>query len=378
MQNNKIAQGFTTASKHPSQWVKNQPKFYEDLEDKSRDFVCGLGCNLVGWNNCYSLPTHYEEELAGRICELFPFVDKVKILKTGTDACNAAVRIARAYAREQPLREQPSARQPSALIKSFYDGVGAGYHGWGNSFISVEHPGNGTVQEDYFKCLNLNELINTLINSWGIDYCIIEPVELDLDVLPQLKEIRRLCSEKGIVLIFDEIITGFRVPEYSISNYFGVTPDLICLGKALGNGYPISILGGKAEIMETPNYFISGTFFGEMTAINEALKTLDFLTLEKLDELWHRGACFQRKLNIIHPDVQLVGYPTRAVWEGKYKYVFWQEMAKKGWLLGKAWFLNFDHTPELLNTFIEDARKILKNIDKVKLNGPEPTPIFKR
>jgi glutamate-1-semialdehyde aminotransferase len=369
MQN--IAQNYLTASKHASQLLKTQPKRvvnggeHEVLTEQGRktDFVCGLGANLIGYRNTYSLHTPWAQELAEKLCKIFPCIDKIKILKTGSDACSASVRIARAYKENFKTRN------------AIY-GIGCGYHGWGNTFGDKA----GIVYENYRQVENFERLLKYLNTHKYIDFCIIEPLELDYSqkTIKQLKEIRRVCNEKKIVLIFDEIITGFRCPGYSVSNYTGIMPDLICLGKALGNGYPISIVGGRMEIMETPGYFISGTFFDDEQAILEALKTLDFLTEKKLENLWCIGEKFQKTFNSINPEVQLRGLPTRAVWEGKNKYKFWQEMNKKGYLLGKAWFLNFNHNEEILNNFINLARKILPTLDKVKLIGDEPTPIFKR
>jgi len=372
----RLAQEFCTASKHRSQWLETHPK--EALGYSSGrlvteqglkiDMCCSLGANLNGFQNSFSLSTPYEEELADRIHKVIPCCEKIKILKTGTDACNAAVRIARGY---NPGNDDIG-----------YTGIGTGYHGWGNSFIASEKPGVGCEYESYQKCDSLQH-IQTAILSENVNYCIIEPFELDYSkkTINQLKEIRRLCSAKKIVLIFDEVITGFRTPQYCVSNFVGVKPDLICLGKALGNGFPISILGGLSSIMDTPDYFISGTFFGETQAIKEALKTLDFLSETKLQEFWNRGRCFQKNFNALTSFIQLQGLPTRAVWKGKWHLPFIQEMNRRGYLLHpKCWFLNFEHDEDILNKFMNNARCVIKNLamGKIKLIGKEPQPIFKR
>ena len=355
-----IAQNYLTASKHKSQWLQGHPEYYEDF--KGVDFCCALGANLNSFHNSHSLPTRLENALAERLHKIMPFAEKFKFLKTGSDACSAAVRIARAY-----------------TGKSL--GAGTGYHGWGNTFISAENPGKGTVPGGYFKAFVFDHLKLQLTNWPNVDiaYCIIEPIELNTDVKPQLKEIRRLCNEKNIVLIFDEVITFGRVPKYCISNYLAIQPDIICGAKALGNGAAISFVGGKKEIMEMPGYFVSGTFFGERSGLEAAHKTLDFLTEDKLEQLWQRGAKFQRCFNMLHKDVKLYGYPTRAIWRGGKHLEFIQEMYKRGYLLHpKTWFLNFDHTEDVLNQFINDAREVCSRLDRVKLNGDKPRPIFKR
>lgn len=338
------------------------------------DYTCGLGANLIDIQNCYSLPSEDEESLAFKLTELFPCIEKVKILKTGTDACNCAVRIARAYA------------ENSGTKGLDVDGLGVGYHGWSDTFISDEYPGIGCIAGQYEKCNNFNMLLQRLNNQpadMNYKYCIIEPVELDLNVKDELLEIRRLCSEKGIILIFDEIITGMRFPEYSVSNYFGIQPDLICLGKGLGNGYPISIVGGPSHIMETPGYFVSGTFFGELSGINAALATLDFLDTGKLNELWSRGQEVITHFNEISDKIQLYGYPTRCIWKGEEVFIatFCQQMQKRGYLLHlRVWFITHAHTSTINAQFIDESKQCINEIiDKnIQLKGAVPEPVFKR
>ena len=356
-----IAQGFLTASK--LQYPEGTP--YSENADFV-DYVSGLGAQLIDDNgNCPSLPSIAEQSLAFRLAERFPCIDKVKILKTGTDACNAAVRVARAY-QDRPF------------------GCGVGYHGWGNTFISAEEPGNGTYPEGYINCRTLERLIIFLTETGDTQaYCIIEPVELDLNVKEQLQEIRRICSERKIILIFDEIITGFRFPEYCVANYFGIQPDLICLGKGLGNGYSISILGGSRDIMESEGYFVSGTFFGELSGIESALSTLDYLDTHRLNELWQRGQEVIDNFNGISDKIQLYGYPTRCVWKGEelFIYTFCQQMQKRGYLLHpRVWFIRHDHSSTINAKFIDDCRQCIGEIinKNIQLKGNIPQPVFKR
>ena len=368
-----IAFGYLTASKHDSQLLETQPKtctggdgymIYTGQGSKA-DFCCALGANYNGVQNSYSLPTPEEEELAERLCKITG-MEKVKLLKTGSDACSAAVRIARGY------NKKP-------------DGIGAGYHGWGNTFIADEYPGCGCIIEGYEKAPNLNRLIDQTINPSGeqYSYCIIEPFELDYSEkrIKQLKELRKLCKIQDVVFIADEIITFGRIPGYSACEYSGIKPDIIIGSKALGNGYPISFVAGTQEIMEGSDYFISGTFFGETRSIQEAIKTLDFMTPARIQALWDRGDRFQKKFNAISNAVQLYGLPTRAVWRGESALVFIQEMNRKGYFLHpKVWFLNHAHTAEVLNGFLKDARVVLDDIHagRCQLRGREPMPIFKR
>jgi glutamate-1-semialdehyde aminotransferase len=257
--------------------------------------------------------------------------------------------------------------------------VGTGYHGSDNWVIAAENPGSGTVSEGYEKYNSIMDMPITKDTA----AVIVEPVQLDLEgKLEQLLALREACTKTGTVLIFDEVITGFRFLDYSVSNHCGVHPDIICLGKALGNGYPIAIVGGREDIMETPGYFISNTHNGELSAIEASLKTLDFLTPEKLQELWNLGAWFQREFNAINPKIQIKGYATRGELQGdeRFKAIFMQEMQKSGYLFGRAWFINFRHDVPILRNTLARAGAVCADIEKGEaiLEGLMPRPIFKR
>ena len=177
----------------------------------------------------------------------------------------------------------------------------------------------------------------------------------------KLEQLRQICTDYKIILIFDEIITGFRWPNYCVANDWGIKPDLICMGKALGNGRSISVLGGRADLLDNPDYFVSGTFFGEIEPILSAKEILNYLTPGKLDQLWAMGEEFQRNFNSRFKDIQLRGYPTRAVWDGDRVMEFVLKMHDYGYILHpRTWFLNFEHTHEILTQFINDAEEVLK------------------
>jgi glutamate-1-semialdehyde aminotransferase len=366
-----FAQGCNTYSKRSDQYIEGvYPTHYEDFQGV--DYVCGLGSNLIDIQNNFSLPSTQEVILGERVKALFPCIDKLKIVKTGSAACSAAVRIARAYSTRTWI-------------------LGSGYHGTDDWAISAEDPGAGTLKdgERYQKAKSIDEIEKILkgdtTNQWGQEKfaaVIIEPVQLDVDVSIQLQAIRELCTQKKIVLIFDEVITGFRFPKYSAANYFGIQPDIICLGKALGNGFPIAIVGGREDIMETPGYFISNTHNGELSGIQAALNTLDFLTEEKIQDLWSRGEYLNREFNKLSPKIQMVGYPTRSELQGDemFKALFMQEAFERGQFFGRARFLTFAHTWEIIEETLKVCREVIPMIElgSVKLKGQLPRPVFRR
>jgi len=372
----KIAQGSLTFSKAPLNYVEESPRYAISgqgcklFTEKGSyiDYVCGLGSNLLDINNNYGLPTRLEETLAERLCDMFGY-EKLKFYKTGSDACEAAVRIARESA-NTPLK-----------LGEHCNGAGLGYHGKANNFIAFEEPAAGCVDEGYFKCRDLEEVIDRVKNNYFTDYCIIEPVQLCLDVKTSLRRIRDICTEKGIVLIFDEIITGFRVPKFSISNWYGIKPDLLLIGKGMANGYPLSAVLGSKELMEG-DYFTSSTFNGESSALRECDGVLNFLTEENIDSLWRRGKDFLMRFNCMAPgSVEIEGYPTRGEFKGPLVPEFIQGMAERGFLFhSKCWFITHAHNQDILNRTLKVASEVLLLCEsgEIKLKGERPGEVFKR
>jgi len=380
-----IAQNYLTASKrydqhmNPNSHIKGTTKNYMigTNDKKYYDFFSGCGANILNLQNVFTLPHVDEVVLAEMVVERFP-VDKVKIFKTGSQSCEAAIRIARGYTKKD-------------TILSF------GYHGSHEAFVAVTPPAVG--------CINNKKLINfenleTLINYiQNLDDClitddtqnfyeyrndvagvIIEPIQLEDSpaVKLQLTTLSEICTRKNIILIFDEMITNCRTPDYCIANYYGIKPDLMCLGKAIANGFPLSILGGKAEFMDTPDYFLSNTHNGEISAIQEAIKTLRILTPQKILQLWKKGEYVMDQFK--NTPIYLKGYNTRAIWCGDETDVakFWQEMGDRGYHLGKAFFIRHSMSFKDLKIFVKIAKEVIYNINTIKLHKDIPQPIFKR
>ncbi len=376
-----IAQGALTNSKHPKSFVygvyppviKNSfGAIVTDCDGNDYiDYICGLGTNILGYGNVGvaaairdqlhfglspSLPTTHEEKTSNKLKEIFPFVDKFKFLKTGTEACMAAIRIARAHTKR---------------FKVLSDG----YHGWSDQFISLTPPGLGIPpQNGIAKLIGLNNIDDT------IAAVIIEPVMTDYssDRMFYLKCLKEICDEHGVVLIFDEIITGIRFSKYSVSNYCNIHPDLILLGKSIANGMPLAAVGGKAEIMDD-NYFVSSTFAGEILSLAACFATIDLLQKDyrySLSDMWMKGGAFVTEFNTLYPEkISILGYPTRGVFQGDDLTIalFFQESVKSGVLFGKSWFFN-SSLIQYSNTVLNNSRDILSRIKQgqVKLEGAMP------
>ena len=379
-----IAHGALTNSKRPESFVKGvYPthlkhgygcRVVDTAGNEYVDFVAGLGTNLLGYGQdeitqaiaaqarlgcSLSLGTELEVKVAEKLKEFFPFVDRVRFLKTGSEAATAACIIARAYTRNNEILSE-------------------GYHGFHPEFTSLTPPAYGVTTHRFIKKLESLERLAEP-SPYRPAAVIVEPIVTDRTEarIQWLKDLRKRCTETGVLLIFDEIITGFRFPNFSAAQQFDVMPDLICLGKAVGGGMPLSIVGGRADIMES-DYFVSSTFAGETVSLAAALKFLELLQSKKfsLDYLCAKANEFQDKFNKIRPEiVSLQGYGTRGVFVGSdlNKALFMQECAKAGILIGPSFFFTFPHI-EIMEQVLSTMADILGRIHlgEVKIEGDLP------
>jgi glutamate-1-semialdehyde 2,1-aminomutase len=380
-----IAHGSLTNSKRPESYVKNVFPVHlkegngcyvhDTFGNRYVDFICGLGSNLFGYGNeeiakvvssqfskgaVLSLGTPIEVEAAERVKAVVPVIERLRFLKTGSEATAAALIIARAFTKREKV-------------------LSDGYHSWMAEFTSLTAPANGVVRSDYRSISKFNSLddINDKIAAVILEPVIIDNSPVNTDFLQRL---RQKCTKHGALLIFDEIITGFRVPEYTIAQRLGITPDLICLGKAIGGGLPLSVVGGKKDIMES-EYFVSSTFAGDTLALAACIKVLDLLKDKyKLEDLWLSGEDFRYHFNQLGEGiVSLEGYPTRGIIQGEplNKALFMQEACKAGLLFGSSLFYNFCHVG-----IKEDVLSILRDVfgklkrGECELEGEMPSSPF--
>ena len=213
----------------------------------------------------FSLATELEADLAERLLELIPCADMVRFGKNGSDVTAAAIRLARAH----------TGRDRVAVC---------GYHGWHDWYIGTTTRNLGVPEavqslSSQFKYNDVNSLESLLSNDPdGFAAIILEPAGMEDPRSGFLKEVRELANFYGSVLIFDEIITGFRIDLGGAQKVYGVTPDLACFGKAMANGMPIAALVGQAEIMtHMEKIFFSTTFGGEALSLAAAIATIDKL-----------------------------------------------------------------------------------------------------
>ena len=238
----------------------------------------------------FGAPTEIENELANLVIQRVPSIEVVRMVSSGTEATMSALRLARGYTGRNKILK--------------FEGC---YHGHGDSLLIKAGSGVATlglpdspgVPEGIAKntiTVPYNDLdsIRYAFEQFGDDIAgvIVEPVAGNMGVVPPkpgfLEGLREVTEQYGSLLIFDEVMTGFRVGYNCAQGYFGVTPDLTCLGKVIGGGLPVGAYGGKAEIMEqiAPSgpIYQAGTLSGNPLAMTAGLETLKQLTPESYEE----------------------------------------------------------------------------------------------
>lgn len=255
------------------------------------DFICKSALN----GTSYGATCEMEIELARMICEAIPSIEKIRMVNSGTEAAMSAVRLARAYTRRDKI------------VK--FEGC---YHGHGDMFLIKAGSGmltggiptspgipETTAEQTIVAQYNDIESVNKLFNKRGSDIAcvIVEPVAGNMGLIPPekgfLEGLRQITESNGSLLIFDEVITGFRLTYGGYQNIAGIKPDLTTLGKIIGGGLPVGAYGGRKDIMERVSpegdVYQAGTLSGNPLAMAAGIKTLSILKksdcYERLDKM---------------------------------------------------------------------------------------------
>ena len=284
----------------------NGPYFWDANGKRYIDLIMSWGPMIVGHANpevvaavqkaaetsfSYGAPTEGEIELAERICALMPSVEQVRMVSSGTEATMSALRLARGYTGRDLIIKFEGCyhgHADSLLVKA-----GSGLLTFADSTQNA--PSSGGVPQDLVKhtlVLPYNDVaaIEEVFKKQGdqIAAVILEPFAGNMNLIKPAKEflstIRSLTSKYGSVLIYDEVMTGFRVALGGAQSLQGISPDLTCLGKVMGGGMPIAAFGGKKEIMSKlaplGNVYQAGTLSGNPVAVAAGLKTLEIISRE--------------------------------------------------------------------------------------------------
>jgi glutamate-1-semialdehyde 2,1-aminomutase len=232
----------------------------------------------------FGAPTEIETRMAERVAELVPSIDLVRMVSSGTEATMSAIRLARGYTGRDKIVKFEGCyhgHSDSLLVKA------------GSGALTLGVPSSPGVPAAFAEntitlAYNDSEAVRELFAGIGeqIACIIVEPVAGNMNCIPPvpgfLETLREVCDQHGSVLIFDEVMTGFRVGLHGAQGFYGITPDLTTLGKVIGGGMPVGAFGGKRKIMEClaplgPVYQ-AGTLSGNPVAMAAGLKTLELIT----------------------------------------------------------------------------------------------------
>lgn len=368
-----IPSGTQTFSKGPTQFVRGvAPMFLAsgagshvwDVDGNSYiDYAMGLGPIILGHafpdvddavseqirrGIAFSLPHPLEVDVAQLLVDLVPCAEMVRFGKNGSDATSGAVRAARAF----------TGREVIACC---------GYHGWQDWFIGTTTRSMGvpadvrklTVPFSYNDLASLERIFET--NPGAVAAVVMEPVGVVPPEPGFLEGVRDLAAREGALLVYDEVVTGFRLSLGGAQELYGVTPDLAAVGKAMGNGFPIAAVVGRADVMEIfDDIFFSFTFGGEAASLAAATATLTVLRdRDVIPHLWEKGQALHDGFNWLarhfeledtaeciglHPRTVLSFSDARGHSPLLLKSLFQQECIRRGVLFSGGQNLSFSHT----------------------------------
>lgn len=409
-----IPAGTQTFSKGPTQFVQGVAPVYLQSGKGSHvfdvdgneyiDYIMALGPITLGYSYpgvneaiirqleqgiTFSLMHPLEVELSELLVELIPCAEMVRFGKNGSDATSGTVRVARAY----------TGREKIACC---------GYHGWQDWYIGTTTRDKGvpkstkqlTILFEYNNFESLEKIFDE--NKGEIAAVITEPITIEEPKNNFLEKVKSLTHKNGAILIFDEIVTGFKLALGGAQEYLNVIPDLAAFGKGMANGMPISAIVGKREIMkELEEVFFSFTFGGEALSLAAAIATIrEMREKDVIQYFWKQGNRLKEGYNRLTQEfglaeyTQCTGLPAHAAIYFKIdgrdslglKSLFQQEVIKRGILTMGVHNLCFSHRDGDIERTLEaykDTLKILRqaidenNVGKY-LEGEKVKPVFRK
>ncbi len=368
------------------------------------DFMCALGPITVGYNEpevneavikqvnkfaSGSLQSELEVELAEKICEIIPCAQMVRFVKNGGDATTAAVRLARAYTgREHVLM--------------------SGYHGMHDWSIGASENYKGVPES--VRVLTTNFIYNDLydlemkLQEKDVAAVILEPIQSNGPKDGFLEGVKELTHKYGAILIFDEVVSGFHYALGGAQEMFKVSPDLVAFGKGMANGYPISAVAGRKELLEQieKGVFVSTTFGGDSISMAASLATLKILerpgfydNITRIGTFIRNGIQERIDKYDLNDVVAVTGMPQHCgvafEGHGSLSYldvhsVYSQTILQHGIIQFAIYFLNSHHTEKEAQIYLDatdDAFSLIrKAVDQDSLDGilfgGKVDPVFKR
>lgn len=384
--------------------------YIQDIDGKEFiDYVCSYGPLIFGHapeflieeiqsaaekGTTYGFTTPHEVELAEMIIESYPSCEMVRMVNSGTEATMSAIRVARGYTGRNKILKFEGCYHghcDSLLVKS---GSGLLTQGIPTSPGLVPALVEQTLVCPYNDEKALEEMI--LANQNEIACIILEPIAGNMGVLAPhsgyLQAVRELCTKHGIILIFDEVITGFRVDYHSAAGIFHIDPDMVCFGKIIGGGLPVGAYGGKREIMSMVSpvgpVYQGGTLSGNPLAMRAGIATLKRLkghpeiyqTLEENATYLNRGITqaiqtydipavtsqFKGMFCLFFTDCPVSSYEDVMKCDTEMYKKFFEGMMHEGILLApsqfEAWFPSAAHTKKVLDQTIAAVNRVFANL----------------
>lgn len=382
-------------------------KIYDIDGNEYIDYVLSWGPLILGHTNdkvvegikkiaelgtSFGAPTVVENELAQLVIDRVPSIEMVRMVSSGTEATMSALRLARGYTGRNKILKFEGCYHghgDSLLIKA---GSGVATLGLPDSPGVPEGVAKNTITVPY----NDLESVRYAFEQFGDDIAgvIVEPVAGNMGVVPPvpgfLEGLREITTQYGTVLIFDEVMTGFRVGYNCAQGYYNVTPDLTCLGKVIGGGLPVGAYGGKREIMEqiAPSgpIYQAGTLSGNPLAMTAGLETLKQLTPDTYKEFERKADILEAGLKaaaekygvphtinragsmigIFFTNENVINYEIAKTSNLEFFASYYREMANEGVFLPpsqfEGLFLSTAHTDEDLQKTIEAAEKAFSRL----------------
>jgi glutamate-1-semialdehyde aminotransferase len=409
-----IPVGTQTFGKSPKQWgFGTVPNFLQRAQgshvwdvdgNEYIDYGMALGPIILGYSypsvnaaisaqlaegSIFSLNHPLEVEVSELLIRLIPCAEMVRFGKNGSDGTAAAVRLARGYTGREVI-------------------LCSGYHGWQDWYIgsTTRHRGvpravrELTIQFPYNDLSALQALFKRY--EGAVAAVIMEPSNFEPPLPGYLDEVRHLTHRNGALLIYDEVLTGFRMALGGAQQYFGVTPDLAVFAKAIANGMPVSALVGRAEIMELfSDVFYSFTFAGETLSLAAAKATIKELESQSvLKTVWARGGQLKSGCVALIAEFGLeeavtctgydcwprISFTGRDPREGMaMETLFRQEVTKRGVLMRTGMFVSYSHTAEDVDRTLQAYGSALELLAQSRrrgnledeLDGPVIQPVIR-
>lgn len=384
-------------------------KIYDIDGNEYIDYVLSWGPLILGHANdrvvesikkvaetgtSFGASTVIENELAQLVIDRVPSVEMIRMVSSGTEATMSALRVARGYTSRNKILK--------------FEGC---YHGHGDSLLIKagsgvatlglpDSPGvpEGTAKNTITVPYNDLAAVKYAFEQFGEDIAciIVEPVAGNMGLVPPqpgfLEGLREVTTQYGALLIFDEVMTGFRVGYNCAQGYYGVTPDMTCLGKVIGGGLPVGAFGGKREIMErvapSGTIYQAGTLSGNPLAMTAGLETLSQLTPDVYTEFQRKGDMLEKgisaaaaKYDIPHTfnragsmiglfftNEEVINYEGAKTSDLAFFGTYYREMAEQGIYLPpsqfEGLFLSTAHTDEDIEKTIAAAEKAFSKLKK--------------